>query len=155
MRRTIVVVMVVVLLCGTFSVASAQGLVTTFPGTPLVPGIAAPVAFPSSADPGRVVPHPIQPQTGVAASGLPASRGGRDASRSCNPVNPAGTQSIAGSYLEASGMNWSVRQLSRDALVLGDAKTWHSLFMPGDGFVPVSSWRFRFSAAPSAICSPN
>jgi hypothetical protein len=154
MRRTIVVVIVVVLLCGTFSVASAQGLVTTFPGTPLVPGIAAPVAFPSSADPGRVVPHSIEPQTGVAASGRPASRGS-DASHSCKPVNPAGNQSIAGSYLGASGMNWSVRQLSRDALVLRDAKTWHSLFMPGGGFVPVSPWRFRFSAAPSALCSPN
>ena len=157
MRRIILIVVVVAFLVGFVPFASAQVLVTTFPGTPSMPGLSAPVAFPGSADPGRPASYPIRPETGgpPAPSNPPVPGGLSYASFLCTPLGPVGNDSMIGSYVGMSRTDWSWRHLSRDAHELGRAKTWHSLFMAAGSLAPMSQSLSWFNADPSTLCRPN
>jgi hypothetical protein len=65
MRRNMLLTVVVASLVGFVPRASAQTLVTAFPGTPAIAGVSVPLAFPTSADSSEHGPFPNRRQIGV------------------------------------------------------------------------------------------
>jgi hypothetical protein len=154
MRRQLFIDVLFLIACVPF--ASAQPTVT-FPGTPQLPGMSAPVAFPGPVDPGSRVSSPIRTETGVepARSNPLEPRRLSHPSSLCKPLNLVGAPSITGAYFGVSRVHWSLRELSRDANAQGDVETWHRLFVPISSFTPMSQARPWFNAAPSVLCLPH
>jgi hypothetical protein len=156
--RSMVLILFVVGFCNPFVfVASAQNVVTTFPGTAPLPGMSAPVAFPVSPDSGRRVSYPIRSEMGVVPeSFIPLrSDGVRGNSPLCDAHNRVDDESPGRTYIQVSVINWSLRPLQHQVNLFGEAKRWHLLFMPAGLFITASDSRSYVNESSSPPCLPQ
>jgi hypothetical protein len=152
MRGMLTVALVVLL--GLAPLASAQ---TAFPGTPVLPGMSAPVAFPVSPDPGGQAWYPFHLSTVVppAPSNLPSSSDVRHGIDRCHPLTHIDTESITVSHFGVPRRNWFLQEPSHDANVRVDATTWRWPFMTASSLTPKRQPESWFNAPPSALCLPD